>query len=639
MRRRSVFLPVSAATALLISTSTLFLVFTCPWLAVHVSPAFPPCFCSIFVFVMANFTMAMFMDAGVYPRADGDEDRDEDLVAPLFKSVCVRGVQVRMKWCSSCHFYRPPRCSHCSVCDHCVEDFDHHCPWVNNCIGRRNYRFFVLFLFSLSLLMVGVFSGALLFVLDHLESLQELHTAVSLTVMVVSGVFFIPVVGLSCFHLVLVARGRTTNEQVTGKFESGAVNPFTQGCCTNLHFLLCRPITPSYTAKAKDRLTINIQPPFIPPESRDLTPVKSKEGSVQSQKITIQSLENLEDPDSKRLSIAPLPPLPPKPDPVVLRNHLAALEESLLQSSTVLPSAHSTSPLQRSGSPSRVLHQAPRDQIGMRMSPLAPLEHGSEPSLLQSGNQLGLQAVNSRSLSLKHSSRRGSKTTEPSPIPNVQIPSRSASLSHDSLLRPSETIASQTPYRPDLGSSRSPVDLPRLPVRTCSPVFTNLNRRSPQQRDPSPVCYDSLPKPIMSSIQEREEKDRPLVCPIPPGLEAGVYDVPSRRSLPHEFRGPSSRGPTPPAYGSREFLLSSAAYGYGSRSHLCSSASSSLTRASRTNNSALLFNRSLSPSIYQSLERQSLTAIPSASYGPQKTLALLRGEQQQPQPKPGLEQP
>uniref|UniRef100_A0AAZ3P1Y1 Palmitoyltransferase n=1 Tax=Oncorhynchus tshawytscha TaxID=74940 RepID=A0AAZ3P1Y1_ONCTS len=310
------YVPVSAATTFLVASTTLFFCFTCPWLSEHVSSVVPIYNAVVFLFTLANFCMATFMDPGVFPRAEEDEDKEDDFRAPLYKTVDIKGIQVRMKWCSSCRFYRPPRCSHCSVCDNCVEvnthDFDHHCPWVNNCIGRRNYRHFFLFLLSLTIHIMGVFGFGLLYILHHQHQLDRVHSAVTMATMCVAGLFFIPVAGLTGFHMVLVARGRTTNEQVTGKFRGG-VNPFTNGCLRNISHVLCSAQAPRYVGRWRGKQTAEVQPPFLrPPLSEAQLEAKVLDNGIQNDCHSTRSKSSLEQMESQSADAEPPPP--PKPE-------------------------------------------------------------------------------------------------------------------------------------------------------------------------------------------------------------------------------------------------------------------------------------------------------------------------------------
>ncbi|KAL7720132.1 Palmitoyltransferase [Entamoeba marina] len=61
------------------------------------------------------------------------------------------------RYCGICKQFRPPRSYHCKKCGVCILKRDHHCPWIGQCVGYFNHKYFIQFLFYATIsLFVGV---------------------------------------------------------------------------------------------------------------------------------------------------------------------------------------------------------------------------------------------------------------------------------------------------------------------------------------------------------------------------------------------------------------------------------------------------------------------------------------------------
>ena len=55
-----------------------------------------------------------------------------------------------------CITKKPKRSYHCDICNVCIQQYDHHCPWINNCVGKKNIKRFMFFLISVEICLLGI---------------------------------------------------------------------------------------------------------------------------------------------------------------------------------------------------------------------------------------------------------------------------------------------------------------------------------------------------------------------------------------------------------------------------------------------------------------------------------------------------
>ncbi|GLT79187.1 hypothetical protein SLA2020_506840 [Shorea laevis] len=125
-----------------------------------------------------------------------------------------------LRYCQKCSHFKPPRAHHCRVCKRCVLRMDHHCIWINNCVGHANYKIF--FIFIVFAVISCIYSLVLLVgSLTNDSQDDEQQTADSFrTVYVISGLLLVPLtITLSVllgWHIYLILQNKTTIEYHEG---------------------------------------------------------------------------------------------------------------------------------------------------------------------------------------------------------------------------------------------------------------------------------------------------------------------------------------------------------------------------------------------------------------------------------------
>lgn len=160
-----------------------------------------------------------------YIRVNAHDQKITTDNEPLLKIEINNPALLAGNWsrlCTTCKIVRPLRAKHCSICDRCVEQFDHHCPLVSNCIGKKNKWDFFVFLLLEVLAMSITGAVALTRVRGDpaapasfgawLKHAWSHHTG-AMSFLIAEFFLFLGVAALTALQAYQISRNITTNER------------------------------------------------------------------------------------------------------------------------------------------------------------------------------------------------------------------------------------------------------------------------------------------------------------------------------------------------------------------------------------------------------------------------------------------
>ena len=226
----------------------LFLCYNSSFLKEKVSVIIPIIITIIYFITVILLIIAAFVDPGIIFRVQTEkniiEDRKQHKIFQL-------GYIKKYKFCTTCLIIRPSRSTHCGDCNNCVEKFDHHCPWIGGCVGKRNYKYFYFFLFFLNflicLIIIFCFFHIIKRILEIIEDNKNRNQKIknissyslcdvimSLYIIIYEGITMIFVTGLFIYHTKLVLKNTTTKEDIKYFWNTPQGNPYYRKKLLNL---------------------------------------------------------------------------------------------------------------------------------------------------------------------------------------------------------------------------------------------------------------------------------------------------------------------------------------------------------------------------------------------------------------------